>query len=76
MIATYELAHIWKVVEPAVPDTIEQVAANVYEARWWKPAPKQEILAFLREPQIRVIGEPFEPHHLPSGIAVRFTVSS
>ncbi|MCK6576794.1 MAG: hypothetical protein L6Q98_01685 [Anaerolineae bacterium] len=72
MVTTYELAHVWKAVEPAIPDTIEQVGPNVYEARWWKPVPRQDIQLICHAKHIEIIGEPFEPHHLPSGVAVRF----
>jgi hypothetical protein len=74
MMVRQELTHVWKSIEPAVPDCIEQVAPNVFEARWWKPVPTNDIQILCHANNVEVIGEPFEPQHLPLGIAVRFTV--
>jgi len=66
------MRRIWKSVEPAMPDCIEQVEEGVFEARWWKPVPTLDIDIIRHARTIVVMGEPYEPEHLPAGIAVRF----
>lgn len=73
--ASQELYHIWKCIEPAVPDCLEQVEPEVYEARWWKPVPTIDLEILRHADGVAVLGEPYEPHHLPAGIAVRFTIN-
>ncbi len=63
---------VWQSVEPAVPDCIEQIEEGVFEARWWKPVPLMDIDTIRHINTIQVVGEPYEPEHLPSGMAVRF----
>lgn len=66
------LQHIWKVLEPAVPDCLKEVEAGVFEARWWTPVPMNEVDMIQFNDEIVILETPYEPENLPGGVAVRF----
>lgn len=66
------ISHIWKLLEPAVPDRIVDLGNGLYEARWWKPVPVMDVEIVRRTDGIRVETAPFEPAGLSGGIALRF----
>jgi hypothetical protein len=65
---------VWKLLEPTVPDCLKMVAPGIYEARWWKPVPMMDVEIMQRSEGVNVLETINEPHDLPGGIVVRFTV--
>lgn len=68
------LRAIWNLLQPAVPDCLKELQPGVYEARWWTPAPLDEIALLKQSPKLTLLDAPYEPPNLPGGIAVRFCV--
>ena len=71
----YTLDDVWDIIAPVVPDHMEELSQGVYEAQWWFPVPKMDIEILIRSEGIVVTEPPFEPAHLPGGLAVRFSVT-
>jgi hypothetical protein len=67
---------VWELIAPAVPDVLQSLGKNVYEAKWWTPVPLMEVEFLLRAEGITIIGAPYEPDDLPKGCAVRFSIES
>ncbi|MCC7447487.1 MAG: hypothetical protein IT324_08735 [Anaerolineae bacterium] len=65
---------VWDLIAPVAPDHLEDLGDGLYEARWWKPVPMMDIEILMRTENIIIHGEPFEPRHLPRGLAVRFSI--
>ena len=74
--AQFEISRedVWDCLAPAVPDVLVQLDSHVYEARWWKSAPKMDIEILLRTEHVIIEKFPYEPADLPGGIAVRFRI--
>lgn len=68
------MRQVWDLIAPVVPDHLEDLGDGLYEARWWKPVPMMDIEILQRTDKVVVHGEPFEPRHLPRGLAVRFSI--
>lgn len=70
------ISHVWQVLEPAIPDCLQEVENGVYVAKWWKPVPMMDIEILLRTDGVMVHSTPYEPHRLPGGLAVRFSLAA
>lgn len=68
------IREVWNLLAPVEPDHLEALGNGQYEARWWRPVPMMDIFILQRTAGITIHGEPFEPKHLPGGLAVRFSV--
>lgn len=69
------LDQVWDVINPAVPDTLNDLGGGIYEAIWAAPVPPMDIEILSRTPQVEVQGTPFEPEGVPNGIAVHFSLN-
>jgi hypothetical protein len=67
---------VWKLIMPAIPDTLEYVGNGEYLAKWWKPVPVRDVEWLQRSEAVNLHGNPFEPKHLPGGLAVCFSINS
>lgn len=64
----------WNVISPAIPDTLEEVGVNTFEAKWAAPVPVMDLEVLRRTQSVTLCGSPFEPAGMPAGVAIRFTV--
>jgi HEAT repeat protein len=64
-----------ELIAPVFPDALEDLGNGEYLAKWWKPAPQEDIAAFQNLAGITILKEPFEPRHLPGGIAICFSAT-
>ncbi|MAS38329.1 MAG: hypothetical protein CL610_30310 [Anaerolineaceae bacterium] len=69
------LPQVWKLIAPVVPDCLDEMGNGLYEAKWWKPVPVMDIEILQYTEGIHIHGQPYQPKHLPGGLAVRFSVS-
>jgi len=67
---------VWDWISPAVPDTLDELGENVFEAKWAAPVPAMDIELLRGTKSVRILGEPFEPGHMPDGIGLRFTIDT
>jgi hypothetical protein len=67
---------VWDFIAPVKPDHLEDLGNGQYEARWWKPVPVMDIEILMRTEGVLFQSEPFEPHNLAGGLAVRFSISA
>ncbi len=67
---------VWNWIAPAVPDTLTDLGGNVFEAKWAAPVPEMDIELLRGAEGVRILGEAFEPAHMPDGIGLRFTIDN
>ena len=70
-------SEVAEIIEPADPDNLQHLGSGVYEAKWSpeNPATDLDVTLLPYVPRISVLGNAYEPEHLPGWIAVKFTVS-
>jgi hypothetical protein len=66
---------VWDHIEPATPDSLDEVSDNVFEAKWAAPVPVLDIEILRRTEGIQILGDCFEPKHMPNGVGIRFTIA-
>ena len=65
---------VWDWIAPVIPDHLECLGGDVFEAQWWSPVPIMDVEILMRTDGVTLIDAPFEPAHLPGGLAVRFSM--
>jgi hypothetical protein len=73
---SYELTceEVWALIAPVVPDVLRQLGTNIYEAIWWKSAPRMDIEILQRTEYIQVEDAAFAVNNIPGRVVVRFTI--
>ncbi len=64
----------WNAISPAIPDALEEVGLNTFEAKWAAPVPVMDLEVLRRTHGVTMCGSPFEPAGMPAGVAIRFTI--
>jgi len=67
---------VWDWIAPAVPDTLDDLGNNIFEAKWAAPVPALDIELLRDTEGVRILGDAFEPRHMPDGIGLRFTIDA
>jgi hypothetical protein len=68
-------AQVLEIIDPVNPDNLYMIGPNIFEAKWGPPVLMMDIEILRGTPGIVVLGEPFEPEHLPGWLAVHFAVT-
>lgn len=68
------LETVWSILTPIIPDRLEDLGHGIYEAKWWKPVPMNEVHMLLAAETVHIHDKPYEPAKLPGGLAVRFSI--
>lgn len=69
------MQQVWDYIAPVKPDHLKDFGGGQYEARWWKPVPMMDIEILRHTEGVEFCGEPYEPHNLAGGLAVRFLLA-
>lgn len=69
---------IFKIIEPADPDSISHIGNGYYEASWSPANPHEMDIALIRGTEgITITHEPFRPENMPNGWwSIEFAISS
>ena len=65
---------VWDWIAPAIPDSLDDLGHNVFEAKWAAPVPQMDIEIFRRTEGVEIQGGPIEPENMPNGIGFRFSI--
>lgn len=69
------LDDVWDTISPVMPDHLEQIGENTFEAKWWSPVPIMDVEILQRTEGVIILSAPGEPEDLPGGLSIQFALS-